>query len=53
LGVRSRDIEGIWRLEIGFLVFLLDEDAGVSTSFLDFCFGEEMICAGGFGFFRE
>jgi hypothetical protein len=53
LGVGSRVIEGTWRLTIGFLVFFPDEDAGISTSFLDFCSGKEMACAGGFGVFVE
>jgi hypothetical protein len=53
LGVGSRDVEGIWGLAIGFLVFLPDEAAGVSTNFLDFCSGKEMSCVGGFGVFRE
>ena len=53
MGVGSRDIEGIGGLTIGFLVFLLDEVAGVSTSFLDFCFGKEMACARGFGVLGE
>ena len=57
LGVGSREIEGIGELTIGFfwsflLVFLPDEEVGISTRFL-YCSDKERVCARGFGVLGE
>ena len=57
LGVGSREIEGIGGLKIGFfwsllLVFLHDEEVGISTSFL-YCSSKERVCTRGFGVLGE
>ena len=53
----SRDIEGIGGLTIGFfwsllLVFLPDEEVGISISFL-YCSDKERVCTRGFGVLGE
>ena len=57
LGVGSRESEGIGGLTISFfwsflLVFLPDEEVGISTRFL-YCSGKERVYARGFGVLGE
>ena len=57
LGVGSRESEGIGGVTIGFfwsllLVFLLDEEVGISTRFL-YCSGKERVCARGLEFLES